>query len=999
MCSIVIAAKTWTRKTLVMLCVTVLFVLLRPVVSIAEDEFDEFASGAASGVPGSNVPRVVIPPRPVPRSVPAAPDDTDPASELPPAPPGLEASSPLPRAATPTVAPTPISAPPVAAAVTAPSSPVPASANRAPDVRVLIDVSGSMKTTDPANLRAPALKLLTSLAKPGSSMGVWSFGSDVISTVNYGRVDDTWKAAANLKAGSIRSDSALTHIGLALEHAANRLWTPDPAVERTIILLSDGKVDVSTDPVANEQEQRRIFTYVVPRLRQGGYRVHSIALSRNADTAFLKRLADETGGPYSLAESADDLMKIFVKASDQVNKPLQVPLVGGDFRIDPLVKEFTALIYRKEGSKPAVLISPSRKRIEAATAPSTVKWFSDPRFDLVTVTKPENGQWKIEGDLDPDNRVTVVSNLDVMVSGLPEQVLAGEKMIMEMSLTDRGKPLINPRFLSLMEIGFSQDSGEERFTGQLSRDRQGAAVVPADGIYRARLGRTLTPGDHVFRVSVDGKTFTRTVERHMTVHREALSVAVENEFREGRAGKYVVMRPVVAVVDTADLKITAKLADPAGNKTSRQVEPNESGQWRLDVPPDEKGLYRVFLSVQGKTREGNAFSVEQGPIEVDYTPRESRPLIEKAETVELLESDLVTAGEDAMPAEDGDTTDSQSPEQEPEPAPEPAEPPEPAGPSWVDNIMPGTPGFHWLMFIFGNCLLIGGGVFFYLNYMQDADEEQNRLVEELVKIKDRNRVSRQAAPDLGYAASTSALPPLGIPAMASGMDAYTAATASMAVPPPAIAPIEPRRVSDATVLMPSGMTVSIPAAEKPTGPDRTYTIDAAPLELDDDSLVELDDNDDGADELGALLAAHAAGQSGDDSGHEDPQGPLDEREDTRPSVSDDGEDWVTLPEDDPLDTPVDAHAAPDEPTVSVSEPSPLPVLEGAEPPEMPATEELTVRMASTEPEAGAMMMPMDDLESILAEQEALEAQFAAIESSLEGGGFAEDEFKLDHPGA
>ena len=33
----------------------------------------------------------------------------------------------------------------------------------APDIRVLVDVSGSMKTTDPQNLRIPALKLLAEL--------------------------------------------------------------------------------------------------------------------------------------------------------------------------------------------------------------------------------------------------------------------------------------------------------------------------------------------------------------------------------------------------------------------------------------------------------------------------------------------------------------------------------------------------------------------------------------------------------------------------------------------------------------------------------------------------------------------------------------------------------------------------------------------------------------------------------------------------------------------
>ena len=45
-----------------------------------------------------------------------------------------------------------------------------------PDVRILIDISGSMKQSDPTNLRAPALELIVQLLPPGSKAGVWLFG-------------------------------------------------------------------------------------------------------------------------------------------------------------------------------------------------------------------------------------------------------------------------------------------------------------------------------------------------------------------------------------------------------------------------------------------------------------------------------------------------------------------------------------------------------------------------------------------------------------------------------------------------------------------------------------------------------------------------------------------------------------------------------------------------------------------------------------------------------
>ncbi|MEQ8661285.1 MAG: hypothetical protein RLW62_10740, partial [Gammaproteobacteria bacterium] len=45
----------------------------------------------------------------------------------------------------------------------------------AADVRILVDVSGSMKQNDPRNLRVPALRLVSELLPAGTTAGVWLF--------------------------------------------------------------------------------------------------------------------------------------------------------------------------------------------------------------------------------------------------------------------------------------------------------------------------------------------------------------------------------------------------------------------------------------------------------------------------------------------------------------------------------------------------------------------------------------------------------------------------------------------------------------------------------------------------------------------------------------------------------------------------------------------------------------------------------------------------------
>jgi hypothetical protein len=62
-----------------------------------------------------------------------------------------------------------------------------------PDVRVIIDISGSMKHNDPNNLRKPALELLVKLFPEGSKAGVWTFGQWVNNLVPSESVNKPWR--------------------------------------------------------------------------------------------------------------------------------------------------------------------------------------------------------------------------------------------------------------------------------------------------------------------------------------------------------------------------------------------------------------------------------------------------------------------------------------------------------------------------------------------------------------------------------------------------------------------------------------------------------------------------------------------------------------------------------------------------------------------------------------------------------------------------------------
>ena len=85
------------------------------------------------------------------------------------------------------------------------------------DVRIIIDISGSMKQTDPQNLRVPALNLLVELLPDGSQAGVWTFGRYVNMLVPLSAVDQGWRDQAKNKAQTINSVGLQTNLTEALE--------------------------------------------------------------------------------------------------------------------------------------------------------------------------------------------------------------------------------------------------------------------------------------------------------------------------------------------------------------------------------------------------------------------------------------------------------------------------------------------------------------------------------------------------------------------------------------------------------------------------------------------------------------------------------------------------------------------------------------------------------------------------------------------------------------
>jgi len=377
------------------------------------------------------------------------------------------------------------------------------------DVRIIVDISGSMKDTDPENLRQPAVRLLARLLPEGATAGVWTFGQYVNMLVPHREVDDPWREMAIQRSAQINSVALRTNLGAAIETASDDYFTDGDLSQTHFILLTDGKVDISDDPVTNTAEEERILETIVANLIERGATFHPVALSQAADTEFLKALATESGGRFQVAETADALNLAFLQALNTAVPQEQIPIEGNGFTVDKGVREFTALIFWGESETSATrelaLVRPDDQTVNLEEFPDNVRWAREAGYDLITVNEPLAGEWRINGELGEGSRVTVVSDLRMVVNPLPPTFTAEEPLNIRVGLFEEQEKITNPDFLSVIEVSLSITSEDGRSGTKVLSGEQ----PPEDGTYRDTVSQLPAAGLYTVDVVADGQTFSR----------------------------------------------------------------------------------------------------------------------------------------------------------------------------------------------------------------------------------------------------------------------------------------------------------------------------------------------------------------------------------------------------------------------------------------------------------------------------------------------------------
>lgn len=476
------------------------------------------------------------------------------------------------------------------------------------EVRVLIDVSGSMKQTDPRNLRVPALKLLLELLPPETRAGVWLFADDVEPLVPPAPVDDKWKRRAERLSARIHSNGRHTHMEKALA-AVTRDWQADEATgNRHLILLTDGMVDVEGDTKADAASRERLLTRLLPELQRANAHLYTIALSSRADHALLKQLAVATDGWNEVAESGDQLHRAFLKIFKKAVPRNTLPLKDNRFQVDTSVREFSLLVFRQSDSPPTEVVKPTGRHWTFREHPESVRWHQEANYDLITVSNPMPGEWRVIARLDPDNQVMIVTDLKLKVRPLPNYLIGAEPLTVEAELTDHDERITRENFLRLVRFQLQREGAES----------SARPLSPAQdpGVFTSTLEPPAQPGTYTFRLTAESKTFQRRWEQSIEVIANPVGLDITLPAQAGEEA-LVRLRPDPKVID---LKSFRAAAVPGGGGDPIPLSPIGEGQWEVRIPVGTDPV-TINLQIGAQDHRGKPLPIAFKPLVLEIRPQ------------------------------------------------------------------------------------------------------------------------------------------------------------------------------------------------------------------------------------------------------------------------------------------------------------------------------------------------------------------------------------------
>jgi len=377
------------------------------------------------------------------------------------------------------------------------------------DAVLLMDSSGSMKHTDPQDLRKPAAKLFISLLRDDDRVGVVTFSESALILMPLTGTKQPAKENKDLMVAvdAVDSRGPYTNLQEAIK-TGFEILSNSQKNEKLLILMSDGKMDVG-DALKDEALISALTTSTLPALAKAGIKIHTIAFTEGSDQALLRNIAHKTGGTYRLAKTGKDLHLVFASFFELIKSPDTLPVQDNGFTVDKEVREMTVLITKKTPQAAVIVTSPAGRSYRLRKHPDEVRWFDSPLFSMVTVRRPQPGGWTIQFSSGASDKVYVITDLKLISSIARNVVAPGETITIEARLEKDGRAITTKELLEQVKLLAKVTTSDNRnLELTLVDDGTNGDIVTGDGIYTVRFLAD-QPADYSVRIVAEAETFVR----------------------------------------------------------------------------------------------------------------------------------------------------------------------------------------------------------------------------------------------------------------------------------------------------------------------------------------------------------------------------------------------------------------------------------------------------------------------------------------------------------
>jgi len=301
-----------------------------------------------------------------------------------------------------------------------------------------------------------------------------------------------------------------------------------------------------------------------------------------------------------------------------------IKLLQNRFRIDYKVDEITMVFFRRYGTAPVVLVQPDGSKIFQSQSLDSrdIEWYDSATFDMIRIKEPTPGPWQAMGQILPESRLMVLSDINLHVDPLPKVLFSGEILKQTATLTNGGETINEPTFRDVVNLDVSfastNNPNQNNFGAKtetiasFADDGRGMDERPMDGIFTGQFNLTIAHGEWrpIFEVVTPMYTRQQTGEA-LVLQPNPIKIVIEQDNSDKGDGYHkILIDSDREYVDINSLLLDGKVRFPNGDVQTFSMTEMTDQIRQHQIVNYEYGIYRVKVTAYGTTKDGRDFILD-----------------------------------------------------------------------------------------------------------------------------------------------------------------------------------------------------------------------------------------------------------------------------------------------------------------------------------------------------------------------------------------------------